>query len=108
MDHVLAAFRERREPFAGRDEDRPTEDDEEDNDRTAGDDAPAVDPAEEQSLKNFELLFELLLNAENEAKHAITAYELTRYVCERLRPEPDRIRMAWGLGRRDVEGGLPA
>ena len=92
MAQVLAAFRERRAPFSGDGGNRPGDDEDGDDDPKSDDDQMAVDPAAEQALSNFESLFELMLNAENEARYAIAAYELTRYVCERLKPEPDRVK----------------
>jgi hypothetical protein len=91
MEHLFAAFRERREPFPGRREGTPGEDDDE-GDSLDGNGSPAVDPDEEHSLRVFETLFQLMLSAENESKHALTAYELTRYVCDRLKPEPSRVK----------------
>ena len=94
MEHLFAAFRERREPFAGRGDGSPGEDDDDEADGGGGGSVPTVDPAEEHSLRVFESLFELMLSAENETRHAFTAYELTRYVCDRLRPEPRKV-MKW-------------
>jgi hypothetical protein len=38
-------------------------------------------------LEQFEKLLRLLLSAENAPRHALTAFDLTQYVCERLQPD---------------------
>lgn len=96
MEHVFAAFRERRGPFGRTTAGRKDEDEDDDDSDGAPDSAP-VDPAVARSLEVFGRLFELLLSPENAPRHAITAFDLTQYVCERLHPDLG-IAKAW-LGR---------
>jgi hypothetical protein len=93
MEYVFSAFRERREPFLDRKSDDPGEPDDEDDD---GDKKSLPKPGssdEEKSLKAFETLFDLMLRDGNSAKHALTAFELTRYVCDRLSPPAAQIKV---------------
>jgi hypothetical protein len=93
MEHVFAALRERRGPFGRRIAGRKGEDDDEDDIDGTPDSAP-VDPAIGRSLEVFEKLFEFLLSPENAPRHAITAFDLKQYVCERLQPALD-IAKTW-------------
>jgi hypothetical protein len=86
MEHLFASFRERRSPFGRATAGRKGED-EDDNDFDEAGNSAAVDPAVARSLEVFDLLFELLLSPENAPRHAITAFDLTQYVCERLQPD---------------------
>jgi hypothetical protein len=86
MEHVFAAFRERRGPF-GRTTAGRKDEDEDDEDFDGAHDSAAVDPAAARSLEVFDALFELLLLPENAPRHSITAFDLTQYVCERLQPD---------------------
>jgi len=91
MEHVFSAFRERRGPFRGTTAGRVAED--EDDDETAKAPGSALpDPAVERSLQVFERLFKMLVSAHNQPHHAITAFDLTQYVCERLQPSVDLAR----------------
>jgi hypothetical protein len=93
MEHVFAAFRERRDAFASGHEGVLEDDDEKgDGEEEDGEIVMVVDPAAAHALKIFETLFELMLSEENESKHAVTAYELMRYVCDRLKPDPSKVR----------------
>lgn len=91
MDHVFAAFRERRGPFGGTSTGYKGEDD--DDDLLADVEVAPVDLAVERSLAIFERLFELLLSPENMQRFAMSAFDLTQYVCERLQPDADRVRV---------------
>jgi hypothetical protein len=93
MDQLFASFRERRGPF-GRTTAGKKGEDEDDNDFDEARGSAAIDPAVGRSLKVFDALFELLLSPENAPRHAITAFDLTQYVCERLQPD-FRIAKAW-------------
>jgi hypothetical protein len=87
MDHILAAFRTARTPLgqtaAGGVGD---DDDEEEEGSTNNEEAPAYDPAIEKSLAVFERLFDLLTEPGAPPRHALIAFDLTQYVCARLRP----------------------
>jgi hypothetical protein len=85
MDHVFAAFRERRGPFGRTTAGRAGDD--EDNDLNGASDTNSIDPAVTKSLEVFEDLFDLMLSPDNTPRHAITAFDLTQYVCERLNPD---------------------
>jgi hypothetical protein len=84
IDHVLAAFREHRGPLGGNSSGRKGDDD---DDVTGGRSAPATDLAIERSLRFFPRLLEKLLSPADASRHAITAFDLTQYVCERLGPD---------------------
>jgi hypothetical protein len=90
MEYVLSAFRERRGPFDPKLEDSDEPDDEPDD--KGGKKPPPPPPLggsdDEKPLKEFEKLLEMMLCSGN----AITAFELTRYVCDRLRPPAVKIR----------------
>ena len=87
MEHVFVAFRERRSPFGRTTAGRTGEDEDDDTDFDRTPDSDPVDPAVTRSLAVFERLFNLLLSPENVQRHAITAFDLTQYVCERLQPD---------------------
>ena len=104
MENVFSAFRETRGPF-GRTSTGRKGDDDDDDDNSSGSDIPVVDPAIPRSLEVFGKLFELLLSPGNAPRHALMAFDLTQYVCERLEPDLG-IAKAW-LGRLlDVISGL--
>ncbi len=89
MEHVFAAFRERRKPFGGTPSGRLGEDDE---DVPESSEEPAqLDPAVGRSLEIFEELLGLMLRAENASRHAFTAFDLTQYVSDRLQPDAATI-----------------
>ena len=94
MEHVFAAFRERRSPFGRTTAGRKGEDDDDDDNFDGAPDSDPVDPAVTRSLVVFQRLFELLLSPENAPRHAITAFDLTQYVCERLQPDVG-LAKAW-------------
>jgi hypothetical protein len=84
MEHVFAAFRERRGPLGRTTAGRKGEDD--DDFDEAPESAP-IDPAVARSLDVFEKLLAFLLSPENAQRHAILAFDLTQYICERLQPD---------------------
>jgi hypothetical protein len=89
MEHVFAAFRERREPFGGTPSGRLREDDE---DELGNIEEPAqLDPEVGRSLEVFEQLLALMLRTENASRHAFTAFDLTHYVSDRLQPDAATI-----------------
>jgi hypothetical protein len=81
MEHVIAAFRERRGPLGGTSSGRKGDDDADDDAGTANGAAPAADPSIDKSLRFFDRLFDQLLLRPTSA---ITAFDFTQYVCERL------------------------
>ncbi len=93
MEHVFAAFRERRGPFGRTAAGRPGEDEEDNIGPQVA--APVLeDPHIEQSLKHFERLLDLMLSPENAPRNALAAFVITQYVCERLQPSSATAR-AW-------------
>lgn len=93
MENVFAAFRERRGPFGSTAPGR-IDDDDEDNIYGGNSVSGHDDPAVVRSLAMFERLLNLWLKADNAPRFAITAFDLTQYVCERLQPDADRVK-AW-------------
>ncbi len=86
IDQILASFRESRGPVADNDGGRIAGDDDEPReDRT---EREGDDRAIARSLSVFRRLFGLLTKADAPARHKVTAFDLTQYVCDRLRPEP--------------------
>lgn len=76
-------------------------DDDDDDDRAVR--SPIVDRAIDRSLSSFNQLFDLLLSPANASRFAITAFDLTQYICERLAPDPAKAG-AWL--RRLIEASL--
>jgi hypothetical protein len=105
MDHVFSSFRERRGPFAQTAAGRTGEDDDDDDSKGALDSDP-VDPAIVRSLEVFDKLLKLLLSPENAPRHALTAFDLTQYVCERLQPDVG-VAQAWLARLVDVLAVFP-
>ncbi len=90
IDHILLAFRDPRGPFGRTGIGRAGEDEE---DGTPGDPTEeAEDPAVAKSLSLFERLFGLLTKDGGSARHALIAFDLTQYVCDRLRPDAAQAR----------------
>lgn len=83
LDHVMSAFRAKRGPFR---QDALVESDDDDDDRAHAPVDLSTDPAIPRLISAFERLFELLLSPDNAARHALTAFDLTCYMCERLKP----------------------
>jgi hypothetical protein len=91
MQCVFAAFREKRGPLGHAGVGHKGDDD---------DDVETQDPREaartqrfvQSSLANFEKLLDLLLSDENAPSYAMSALDLTQYVCQRLQPDPGTAR----------------
>ena len=93
MEHVFAAFRERRGPFGRTAAGRPGEDEEDDIGQQVAE--PALeDPHIEQSPKRFERLLDRMLSPEYACRSVLGAFVFTQYVCERLQPSAATAR-AW-------------
>lgn len=101
IDYILAAFRTARTPFGQTAAGGVGDDDDDDGDRGGGDgsdnDAPGTtptyDPAIEKSLAAFERLFYLLTKPDRPPPHALISFDLTQYVCARLRPDAEQARI---------------
>ena len=90
MDSIFASLRERRGPFgrtAGR-----SGDDEEDESKEGQTPAPE-DPYIERSLRVFEKLLAVMLSPEHAGRSAMVAFDLTKYVVERLQPAAETARI---------------
>lgn len=91
IDHILAAFRDKRGPFgrtgAGR-----IGDDEDDETPNTPPDPVEDDPASAKSLAAFERLFELMTKRGVSPRNVLIAFDLTQYVCDRLQPEAASAR----------------
>lgn len=86
MEHVMAAFREPRGPLGSTSSGRVGDDDDDEADGN-GTGIPTIDPAIDRSLKFYDRLFDLLVSPGNAPRYAVTAFDLTQYVCERLQPD---------------------
>jgi hypothetical protein len=89
MEHVFAAFRNRRGPF---EDDGDGDDDDENGNSKKPQKQRKPDPAVARTLETFDKLFELLISTENIERNGIIAYDLTQYICERLKPDVDRAK----------------
>jgi hypothetical protein len=89
IDQVLAAFREAREPFEAGDSDDDDEDTEPKNTRKQSRDR---DVATDKAYGTFRKLFELLTGDGSSARNAEVAFDLTGFMCARLRPDLGRAR----------------
>ena len=88
MGQLLAAFRENRGPFGQTGTGHKGDDDDDDDyDGRKIKKPTPPDPAAKRSLENFKKLFERLLLPENAPRYAMTAFDLTQYICERLQPD---------------------
>ena len=116
MAHIFAAVRVARTPFGQTAAGGIGDDDADDVDRDRGngsdnDDPPTTpthDPAIEKSLAVFERLFDLLTEPDRPPRLALISFDLTQYVCARLRPDAEQAR-TWlkRLIRRLLETGVP-
>ena len=93
MDHVFLAFQERRGPFG----------------QTSTGRKGKTRTKTRKAVRNRPLMirqsngrsqysidsFDLLLSYEGAPRHAMVAFDLTQYICERLQPEPARERCGW-------------
>src|SRR5262249_45316551 len=91
LDQILLAFREPRGPFGGTDAGTPGED-EEDNDSNERRDPQQKEPGLDKAFASFERLFEVLTKDGSPARNGIIAFELTGYICYRLRPDAFRVQ----------------
>jgi hypothetical protein len=107
IDHILVAFRTPRGPFAQSAAGGLGEDDEDQRPDNA--EVVAYDPAIEKSLAVFERLFEVLTKHGAPPRNVMIAFDLTQYVCERLRPDAAQGR-TWleRLLRALLDVGVPA
>jgi hypothetical protein len=93
IDHVLLAFRDKRGPFGRTGAGRAGDDEDDENADTAPPpDLGEADPAIAKSLAVFERLFDLLTKPGGPTRNALIAFDLTQYVCDRLRPEAVQAR----------------
>jgi hypothetical protein len=92
IDHILQAFRDPRGPFGRAGTGRVGEDEEDDETPDSPTEPQAEDPAIAKSLSFFERLFALLTKDGSSSRNTLIAFDLTQYVCDRLRPEPAQAR----------------
>ena len=85
VEHILAAFRDPRGPLEDKGTGRAIDDDDEPGNNSA--EPQGENPAVERSLSFFTKLFLLLTKDNAPALNLLTAFDLTQYVCDRLRPE---------------------
>lgn len=85
INQILAAFRDPRGPLEDQGTGGAMDDDKER--RRDGTEPRGEDPAIEESLSFFAKLFELLTQDGTPARNVLAAFDLTQYVCNRLRPE---------------------
>ena len=110
IEQILAAFRDPRGPFEDRRRGRAGDDDDHDveppNNRA---ESRGEDLTTAESLSFFTKLFDLLTKAGAPSRNVLTAFDLTQYVCDRLRPNQVQAK-AWleQLIRILVNTGVPA
>ena len=87
VEQILVAFRAPRGPLEDKDIGRDDDDEpRKDNTELQGQDL-GQDPAIAKSLNFFTKLFDLLTKDGAPPRNMLTAFDLTQYVCDRLRPE---------------------
>jgi hypothetical protein len=95
IDQILSALRDPRGPFESTSTGRVCDDEEDDDDAQKNWTEPqGEDPAIAKSLSFFTRLFDLLTKDCGPARNALTAFDLTQYVCDRLRPDAAQAK-AW-------------
>ena len=90
VEQILAAFREPRGPLDNKDAGRAVDDD--DESRKAITQPRGEDKAIARSLDFFKKLLDLLTKDDAPVRNVLTAFDLTQYVCDRLRPEPAQAK----------------
>ena len=85
IEQILAAFRDPRGPLEDKGTGRAIDDD--DESREDSTEPQGEDPAIGKSLNFFTKLFNLLTKDGAPTRNVLTAFDLTQYVCDRLRPE---------------------
>ena len=86
IEQILAAFRDQRGRLDDKGASRAVDD--HDEPPKAITTAQGEDPAIARSLSFFGKLFDLLTRDDAPMRNVLTAFDLTQYVCDRLRPEP--------------------
>jgi hypothetical protein len=90
LDSVLAAFRESRGPFAGTGSGATGED--EDDTPREGTKAETKDPAIDRAHGSFRQLFDVLTKDGSPPRNCEVAFDLTGFICARLRPDLQEVR----------------
>ena len=90
IDQILAAFRDPRGPLNNTRAGRAVDDD--DEPPKAISQPQGEDSATARSLNLFRRLFDLLTKDDAPVRNVLTAFDLTQYVCDRLRPEPAQAK----------------
>ena len=90
IEQILAAFRDPRGPLDNKRAVRGVDDD--DEPPTAITQPQGEDTAIASSLNVFRKLFDLLTKDDASVRNVLTAFDLTQYVCGRLRPEPAQAK----------------
>ena len=108
MDHILQAFRAAPDPFGQSAAGGVGDDDDDENDGKGDSSRSTFDPAIEKSLAVFGRLFALLTRDGGPPRNALVAFDLTQYVCARLRPDAVQAK-EWldKLLRVLLDGGVP-
>ena len=90
IEQILTAFRDPRGPLDNKGTGRAIDDD--DEPRKASTESQGEDPAIARSLNFFKKLFDLLTKKSAQVRNVLTAFDLTQYVCDRLRPDPAQAK----------------
>ena len=90
IEQILAAFRDPRGPLDNKRAGRAVDHDDEPT--TAITQPQGEDAAIARSLNFFRKLFDLLTKDNAPVRNVLTAFDLTQYVCDRLRPEPAQAK----------------
>jgi hypothetical protein len=108
IDQILLAFRDPRGPLGQAGTGRAGDDEEDFEAPPPPSEPQSEDPTIAKSLSFFERLFALLTKDGGSARNAIIAFDLTQYVCDRLRPEPEDAKVWLGrLIKALLNGGVP-
>jgi hypothetical protein len=91
MDHIFAAFRQKREPFSKTTRAK-AETAEEIVEEESETDPDSEEAAVEKSFSAFDQLLELLLADDASSRNAMVAFDLAHYLCGRLQPDVSRVK----------------
>jgi len=91
MDHIFAAFRQKREPFSKTTHAK-AETAEEIVEEESETDPDSEEAAVEESFSAFDQLLNLLLADDASSRNAMVAFDLAHYLCGRLQPDVSRVK----------------
>jgi hypothetical protein len=92
IDQILLALREPRGPFSGTDAGRAGDEEEDGTSNDLQRDRKGKKPVIDKAFSSFNRLFKILTKEGTPVRNIIIAFELTGYICDRLRPDDAQAR----------------